>query len=85
MPMARKEPRRLGGMGSAQGGDLGAPAGQVVLGCFQEEGQVAQRGVIRHGRKGLEADVPLADGGVAILMGTERVLGIVQVDGVQTV
>ena len=68
-----------------QGGDFAAPAGKVVLGRFQEEGQIAQGRAVRHSGERIKADAALADGGVAVLVGAERVLRVVQVDGAQTV
>ena len=39
-----------------QGGDFAAPAGKVVLGRFQEEGQIAQGRVVRHSGERIKAD-----------------------------
>lgn len=54
-----------------QGGDFAAPAGKVVLGRFQEEGQIAQGRVVRHSGERIKADAALADGGVAVLVGAD--------------
>ncbi len=43
-----------------QGGDFAAPAGKVVLGRFQEEGQIAQGRVVRHSGERIKADAALA-------------------------
>ena len=41
--------------------------------------------MVRHGSERVKADAALADGGVAVLVGAERVLRVVQVDGAQAV
>ena len=60
-------------------------AGQLGVGGFQVERQVPQLRMVRDGGERLEADLPLADARVAVLARAARVLGVVEVDGAQTV